>query len=173
MDFLELIRSRQSIRSFLSTPIPQETLTRIVKTAQESPSAGNLQPCEYIVCTDPDMIQKIGSAGFQEFLQHVPALIVVLINKERTEQKYGERGSTLYVFQDSGAAIHALLLSASQEGLGSLWCGAFRENIVVESLSLPPNYRPVGLIALGIPAKITPKPTRRSLDEILHWNAFP
>jgi nitroreductase len=51
MDLIEGIETRRSIRAFESTPIPKDTLDRILKAASNSPSYTNTQPWEVaVVC---------------------------------------------------------------------------------------------------------------------------
>jgi nitroreductase len=51
MDVIEGIETRRSIRAFRDTPIPQETLNKILKAAANSPSYTNTQPWEVaVVC---------------------------------------------------------------------------------------------------------------------------
>ena len=49
MESLEGIETRRSFRAFKSTPIPEETLERILKAAGKSPSYTNTQPWEVVV----------------------------------------------------------------------------------------------------------------------------
>ena len=44
MKIEDAIRSRSSIRAFTDTPVPRETVTRILETAQRAPSGTNTQP---------------------------------------------------------------------------------------------------------------------------------
>ena len=51
MDLIEGIETRRSIRAFKDTPIPEETLNKILKAAGNSPSYTNTQPWEVaVVC---------------------------------------------------------------------------------------------------------------------------
>jgi nitroreductase len=51
MDLIEGIETRRSIRAFADTPIPEKTLTKILKAAANSPSFTNTQPWEVaVVC---------------------------------------------------------------------------------------------------------------------------
>jgi nitroreductase len=51
MDLIEGIETRRSIRAFKDTPIPEETLKKILKAAANSPSFTNTQPWEVaVVC---------------------------------------------------------------------------------------------------------------------------
>ncbi len=49
MELVEGIRTRRSLRAFKSTPIPRETMDRILETAGRSPSFTNTQPWEVAV----------------------------------------------------------------------------------------------------------------------------
>lgn len=51
MELLEGIETRRSIRAFKPTPIPEETLRKILKVASKSPSYTNTQPWEVAVVT--------------------------------------------------------------------------------------------------------------------------
>jgi nitroreductase len=44
VDVYEAVQSRRSVRRFTSRPVPEETLQRVLRTALQSPSGGNLQP---------------------------------------------------------------------------------------------------------------------------------
>ena len=50
----EALQSRSSCRAFLPTPVPGETVRRIVDAARQSPSGGNLQPWQvYVLANEP------------------------------------------------------------------------------------------------------------------------
>ena len=51
MELLQAIESRKSVRGFKSTPIPEETIRKILQVASHSPSYRNTQPWEVAVVT--------------------------------------------------------------------------------------------------------------------------
>ena len=61
MEIIEGIETRKSHRAFKSTPIPEETIERILSTARRSPSYTNTQPWEVaVVCgSKTDELSKI------------------------------------------------------------------------------------------------------------------
>ncbi|WP_284125982.1 nitroreductase [Parerythrobacter aestuarii] len=67
MNVTEAVQSRRSVRAFLDTPVDQATLTRILETAQRSPSGGNTQPWHGIVLTGEPM-----QALFARIAQDLP-----------------------------------------------------------------------------------------------------
>ncbi|MBU2609043.1 MAG: nitroreductase family protein, partial [Chloroflexi bacterium] len=56
MNVYETVISRRSIRRFKDTPVPRELLERCVNAARLAPSAGNLQPLEYIIIDDEKLL---------------------------------------------------------------------------------------------------------------------
>ena len=57
-----VIRSRHSVRRFLSTPVPRETIENILGVASRAPSGTNTQPWRVHVLTGPakaDLSRKI------------------------------------------------------------------------------------------------------------------
>ena len=53
-DAIDAIVSRRSIRAFLPTPVPQQTVAEILRVASRAPSGTNTQPWKvYVVCGEP------------------------------------------------------------------------------------------------------------------------
>lgn len=173
MDILELIKSRRSIRRFKSEPIPKEDLMKILEAARWAPSAGNCQPWEFIIVTKEETKHKLAMAALgQIWMTEAPVIIVVCANIPRTSWRYGERGRTLYVIQDTAAAIQNMLLTAHALGYGTCWVGAFDEEAVREILGIPDEVRPVALVPIGKPAESPTPPPRRPLEDIIHWENY-
>jgi len=58
-DFLKLIKSRRSIRSFKTDPIPDEYVEKIIEAARWAPSGANSQPWEFVVIKDKIVKDRI------------------------------------------------------------------------------------------------------------------
>ncbi len=67
MNVTEAVQTRRSVRAFLDKPVEREVLTRILETAQRSPSGGNTQPWHGIVLTGEPM-----QALFARIAQDLP-----------------------------------------------------------------------------------------------------
>ena len=83
MDFLELVKARQSDRAYDKTrPVESEKLERILEAARLAPSACNAQPWKFVVVTDPELAIKVGkaSAGLRmnKFAKDAPVHILIV-----------------------------------------------------------------------------------------------
>ena len=173
MDVLEAIKGRRSIRAFQSKEIPEEMAEKLIDMARRAPSAGNIQPWEFIVIRKPEIKRRLAEAALdQTFIEEAPIVIVVCADENSSSQGYGIRGKTLYCLQDTAAATQNILLAAYSFGLGTCWIGAFREEEAREILKIPYGVRPVAIIPIGYPAEAPPPSSRRPINQIVHYETF-
>jgi len=169
----ELIKERRSIRAFSDRPIPDEDVEVLVEAACWAPSAGNRQPWEFVVVRDGENKRRLVEAAHgQSFIAEAPVVFVVCADPDRSAARYGRRGAELYCLQDTAAAVQNLLLTATANGLGACWVGAFDEEKVAEAVAAPEGVRPVAIIPVGYPAESPPPRPRRNLSEITHREKF-
>ena len=57
--FLELVKTRRSIRKFKTDPIPDETIDKIIEAARWAPSGFNMQPWEFVIVRDKKLRDSI------------------------------------------------------------------------------------------------------------------
>ncbi|MBS7619909.1 nitroreductase family protein, partial [Candidatus Bathyarchaeota archaeon] len=149
MKIPEIIKNRRSIRSFLDKELPEEISKTLIEAACLAPSAGNLQPWEFIILKEEETKKKLVEAAYgQEFISEAKIVIVVCANPNSSAARYGTRGSSLYCLQDTAAAVQNILLTATDNGLGGCWVGAFDEKKASEALKLPREIRPVAIIPI-------------------------
>jgi nitroreductase len=173
MDILETIKTRRSIRKYQNKEVKTETVEKLIEAARWAPSAGNIQPWEFIIVEDQEIKQKLADAAYgQSFIEEAPTVIVVCADENRTAEGYGDRGKTLYCIQDTAAAIQNIHLTAHSLGLGTCWIGAFAENQAKEILQIPKGTRPVAMVPVGYPAESPPPRHRRPLKDIVHHDRF-
>jgi len=173
LDVFEAISSRRSIRTFEKRAVSDEQVGMLIDAARHAPSAGNIQPWEFVIVRDQQTKKQLSSAALnQAVIEGAPVVIVVCANEARSGQGYGSRGVTLYCIQDTAAATQNILLAACALGLGTCWVGAFREEMVRRSLNTPTDVRPVAMIPVGYPAENPALRKRRTPDEIVHQETF-
>jgi len=172
MDCLQALMGRRSIRRYKDEPVKEADLMDILEAARMAPSAGNLQPCSFVVVRDPATRARIQTAAFgQELLSTAPVVIVVCVEPERSSY-YGERGMNYYCMLDGANATENILLAAYALGYGSCWMGGFNEAQVKEAIKLPGSMRVVALVPLGVADEDPAGPPRRELSEIVHWEEW-
>jgi nitroreductase len=173
MDVFDAIKGRRSIRAFQEKEIPEEFIEKILDAARWAPSAGNIQPWEFIIVKDKELKMKLAEAAYgQYFIAEAPIVIVVCTNIRKSSSRYGIRGETLYSIQDAAAATQNILLSVHALGLGACWIGAFSEEKVISILNIPKHVRPVAIIPIGYPAEKPTPPHKRKLDEITFFEKY-
>lgn len=170
---LEAIKGRRSIRAFTDQPVTEKEVETLIDAASQAPSAGNIQPWEFIIVRKPEVKNELVLAALnQTFIEEAPVVIVVCADEKASESGYGSRGKTLYCIQDTAAATQNILLTAYALGLGTCWIGAFKEENVKKALGMPDGVRPVTIIPIGHVTANPPKRPRRPVNEIVHNETF-
>lgn len=173
MDVLEAIKVRRSVRAFKNQDVSTEIVEKLIDAARWAPSAGNIQPWEFIIVRNLDVKRKLVKAALnQTFIEEAPVVIVVCADENSSSQGYGVRGKILYCLQDTAAATQNIHLVACSLGLGTCWAGAFNEDEAREILEVPQGVRPVAIIPVGYPAEKPSAPDRRSLNQMIHYEKF-
>ncbi len=169
MHVFEAIKSRRSIRSFLDRPIEEEKLLRVLEAGRLAPSAKNLQEWKFVVVRDRELRKKVAvAANNQHFIAEAPVIIVgcaTLVDYVMTCGQYA------YPI-DLTIAMDHMALQAVEEGLGTCWIGAFKENEVKRILQIPEQIRIVQIFPLGYPKTIPPPRKRKNLDEIACYDKW-
>jgi len=167
MELYQAIKNRRSIRSFKEKKISEDGIEKLIDALRWAPSAGNLESRKFYFIFNNEIKQKLAQAALgQSFIAQAP-LVVVGCADNKITQRYGERGKDLYSICDVSAAIENMLLMAYDQGLGTVWIGAFDEKKVAEILELPENLRPIAIIPVGYPNENPFPPERKDKEEII------
>ena len=169
MEFFEIVQNRRSIRAFTSDPIEPAKLQNILQAVNLAPSAGNLQAYEVYQVTQPSVKDALAQAAFmQMFMAQAPVVLIFCANPSRSAERYAERGVNLYSVQDATIACTIAALAVTDQGLGSVWVGAFDPGAVRKAASIPDDLVPVAMLPIGYPAENPRKRSRRSLKDLVH-----
>jgi nitroreductase len=173
MELSEAIKGRRSIRAFKKQDVPEEIVEKLIDAASWAPSAGNIQPWEFVIVRKPAVKKRLAQAALnQEFVEEAPVVIVVCADEERSSMGYSFRGRTLYCIQDTAAATQNILLTAYSLGLGACWIGAFNEDEAKKAVNAPEGIRPVAIIPVGYANEAPSQRDRRPISQIMHQESF-
>ena len=173
MNVLEAIRGRRSVRAYISREVPEHLVSELIEAACWAPSAGNIQPWEFIVIRNSETkLELVRAALGQSFIAQAPVVVVVCANERRSAERYGDRGSSLFCIQDTAAAIQNMLLTAHSFGLGTCWIGAFQEDRARQILNIPEEARPIAMVPIGYPAQNPQPRPKRPQDRTIHHETY-
>lgn len=162
--FLDLITKRRSVRRYLEKAVEPKKVEALVEAALRSPSSMGNNPWEFIVVTDPIVLEKLSRAKPHgaTFLKRAPLGMVVCADPSK---------STVWIEDASIAAIY-IHLAALSLGLGSCWI-QIRERMhhetmsaeayIAELLQIPGDRKVEAMIAIGYPAEEPPPHPKASL----------
>ena len=162
MEFDDVIKTRRSIRKYKGTPVPRESLMKILEAARIAPSAGHRQPWHFVVVEDKETIKKL--AGRSKWAAEAPVMIVGLADPVT---------SPSWSLNDMGIAFEHIVLTATSLGLGTCWMGQTkRDSEVKELLGIPDELKVIALTPLGEPDEVKEPKARKSLEEIVSWGKY-
>ena len=170
---LEVIHERKSVRSFTEQAVTTEQIDILLKAAMAAPTAKNIQPWEFIVITNKDLLHQLAAElKTGKALAQVSAAIVVASNQEVVAK--GTASPTSWI-QDCSIASQNILLAAEAQNLGAVWIGVYpyEERIlsVRQTLNLPEHIIPLNVIALGYSTG-KDKPKNKWNPNKIHYNQW-
>ncbi|MFP4232757.1 MAG: nitroreductase family protein [Candidatus Aenigmatarchaeota archaeon] len=174
MNVLEALLRRRSVRKFKDEKLTKEEVGELLRAAKWAPSAGNRQPWEIVVVRDQEIKDELAEIALeQDWMKKAGAIFVILLNEDRAESKYGERGVKLYGIQATGALIQNMLLRATEMELGACWVGSFDEDRVEDVMKTHnKDVRPVAMVAVGHPKEIPGPPPRNDINVFSHVDRY-
>jgi nitroreductase len=163
VEAIEVLKTRRSVRAYKREPVPKKTIEDIVDCGRLAATAVNIQPWEFVVVTDSEVLRRIAkTTDYGGFIADAPVCVVVLCR------------DTKYYLEDGSAATENILLAARAHGLGSCWVAGDKKPYAEEICRLvgaPAGYKLVSLIPIGYPAE-SPKKAKRPLSDVLHWEKY-
>jgi nitroreductase len=155
------------VRSYDEQAIAPQDLDRILEAGRRTPSAGNQQAWDFVVCTDPEQLAQL--ARVSQSARHVAgsAATIALVAPSSDDA----RSRDLIQF-DLGQATMAIMLAAADLGIGSAHAGIDDQELARRVLGFPEDRFCPLLISLGVPADrpLRPirRPNRRPFNDVVH-----
>jgi nitroreductase len=167
METWDALTTRRNVRSYTDRPIPDADLDRILEAGRRSPSASNRQKWDFVVVTDREQLTELGTVW--QGARHVPgsAATIVLVLPEPEAERF------LVIDQyDLGQATMAMMLAATDLGIGTGHSAVGDQAAARRILGLPDDRHAAYMLALGYPAErplaTIKKPDRRPFDDVVH-----
>jgi nitroreductase len=157
--FIDMVKTRQSVRSYNSRSVEMEKIERCLEAARLAPSACNAQPWKFVVVDNPVIKNSLADAiqdrilPMNHFTKQAPVHVVVVREKANFTSNLGQViKNKEYPLIDIGIAVEHFCLQAVEEGLGTCILGWFNEKKVKKLLNIPYRKRAELIITIGYPA---------------------
>lgn len=177
--FLELVKSRYSVRHYLDKPVDRKLILQCIEAARLAPSAQNVQSWRFLVVDEEPVLDELKKSAFNgvfaptRWANSAPVIIVILAQTDILANIVGTQIQKVDFYQlDIGIAVEHLVLQATELNLGTCWIGWFNIKAVQKLFKIPKKYKIIGLISMGYfdyNEKHSQK-RRKSLDQILFFN---
>ena len=199
MEFTEVVRSQRMVRRYdPDRPVPREVVERCLANAVRSPSAGFSQGWDFLVLSTVGERDAFWASTTEadapsdrwlDGIRKAPVLVLCLSHKDGYLDRYAEpdkgwtdrdeaRWPVPYWDVDTGMASLLILLTATDEGLGSLFFGVppERHDAVRAAFDIATSRTIVGVVSMGYAVPGTRSPSlrrhRRNGREVAHWGRF-
>lgn len=171
---------RRSVRRFGPQPVAPELLEAAVAEALTAPAPHHTRPVRFVWLADrerrttlldamaakwradltgdgrsPDAVEKRVARG--QILYDAPEVVIPFVVPDGAHE-YPDAArtaaeETMFTVA-AGAAVQALLVALAVREVGSCWIGStiFAAELVRDELELPPDWEPLGAVAIGYPA---------------------
>jgi nitroreductase len=153
---LNILYRRRSIRKYKATKLDPATVQQLLKAALLSPSAKGVQPWQFVVVEDTEILRQLALAKKGAGFLKSAALGIVVLADPATSDVWVE---------DAAVAATILHLTAETLGLGSCWIQIRQrqfsetescEEYVRRILGIPENLKVASIISVGYPAESKP-----------------
>jgi coenzyme F420-0:L-glutamate ligase / coenzyme F420-1:gamma-L-glutamate ligase len=172
---------RRSVRQFSDEPVPPDLLEAAVAEALTAPAPHHTRPVRFVwlrtAATRTRLLDRMKDkwrtdlagdgkptdsidrrVGRGQILYDAPEVVIPMLvpdgahpypDAERSDAEH-----TMFTVA-VGAAVQALLVALAVRGVGSCWIGStiFAADLVRAELELPPDWEPLGAIAIGYAAQ--------------------
>lgn len=176
----EAVPARRSVRRFADEPVPAETLADAVADAITAPAPHHSTPIRFVRVAGQARVRLLdalradweadltadGHTGDVlarrlargDLLHTCPELVLPFVDDDAGAHDYPDARrsaceDTMFTVA-GGAAVQSLLVALAARGLGSCWVGStiFAADTTRRTLELPDTWRPLGAVAVGLPA---------------------
>lgn len=172
MNFLELSKSRYSLRKYSDRPVEEAKIQAVLEAASLAPTGCNNQPQRILVADAPKTLEAIRRCTNYQFGAPVTFVVCYDVNRCWINPEGEPIGAV-----DAAIVTSHMQLEAVEQGLGTCWVACFDRAKLIKELNIPSNLMPVALLPMGYAADdAKPSPlhsSHRSASTFSWRNAFP
>lgn len=144
MNFLDIAKTRYSVRSYKDKRVEKEKLEQILEAAHVAPTAANLQPVRLLVVQEKEGLDKISEAAN---IYSAPLAIIVCSDHSIAWKRPFDNKQTTDI--DASIVTDHMMLEATELGLGTVWVCYFKPDIIKKEFELPDTLEPVNILVIG------------------------
>lgn len=144
MEFINIAKQRQSVRSYKNQKVEPEKLEQILEAAHVAPTAANLQPVHLIAVQSEEGLAKISKAAG---IYNAPLAIIVCADHNKAWVRPFDQKQTGDI--DASILTDHMMLQATELGLGTVWVCYFKPDILRKEFDLPDNLEPINILVIG------------------------
>ena len=159
MNFLDIAKTRYSVRSYKDKRVEKEKLEQILEAAHVAPTAANLQPVRLLVVQEKEGLDKIGKAAN---IFNAPLAIIVCSDHAIAWKRSFDNKQTTDI--DASIITDHMMLEATELGLGTVWVCSFKSDIIKKEFALPDTLEPINILVIGY-ADEEPMPSDRHSEK--------
>ena len=148
MEFINIAKQRQSVRSYNNKKVEPEKLEKILEAAHVAPTAANLQPVHLIAVQSEEGLAKI----------------IVCADHNKAWVRPFDQKQTNDI--DASILTDHMMLQATELGLGTVWVCYFKPDVLSEEFNLPANLEPINILVIGYSDEEPADPNRFDTQRI-------
>jgi nitroreductase len=149
-DFMELARSRYSLKKYSDRKIKDEDIEKILEAAQIAPTAKNMQPQHIYVMRSEEALAKMDQVTP---CRYGAAVMFVLTYDRGTTYQYEGHPELESGPEDCSISGTHMMLEAKDIGIDTCWINRFSIDKLRELFGMPETEMPVLLMDAGYPAE--------------------
>lgn len=172
MNFYELSKQRYAVKHYSSQPVEEEKILQILETGRIAPTAANKQPQKIYVLKSEEALKKARSTS--KMVYNAPVVFLVCYD-DQLSWKGTAFGDPNYDGGEVDASIvtTAMMMQATELGLGTVWIRGFCAEVVSKTFELPEHIHPVCYLLVGYPAEnAKPYPMHEKRKELSQTVTF-
>lgn len=148
MSFIDLAKTRYSVRKFKQESVPQEIIDKILEAARIAPTGCNNQPQRIIVVNSQAGLEKLYKCTKCHF--NAPLVFIISHNKKECWHRPYDKKSSGDI--DASIVTTHIMLEAWENGVGSCWVMHYDPAALKEAFALEDDLESTALLVCGFPA---------------------